>query len=171
MRFPFSELVPPRARTFRFLFAPWTLPTSFIGWVFAKLTCLGPPERVGGPAARGWLFILPPNKYRFIGAVALGHVIVAAPSMLKGEAGRWTLAHELAHTRQHDVLGPLYLPLHGLCQLLSSIVSWIRPIPGYPGTHAYNPLERGFIAVPYDALRADVARLPPDHPVLRAFGV
>jgi hypothetical protein len=91
--------------------------------------------------------------------------------MLEGIAGRWTLAHELAHTRQHDFLGPLYLPLHGLMQLISTILSWIRPIRGYAPTHGYNPLERGFIAVPYDYLVSGELLTEDSHEVLLAFGV
>jgi hypothetical protein len=142
-----------------------------VGRIVAILLCSGPSVRLEGPAARALLFRLPEGKFRFIGAVALGHVIVASPSMLEGRAGLWTLCHELAHTRQHDVLGPLYLPLHGLAQLVSSLISLIRPIPGYPGTHAYNPLERGFIAVPYDVLCEGGTSDEIERDVFAAFGV
>lgn len=59
---------------------------------------------------------------------------------------RLTLAHELAHTRQHDRLGPLYLPLHILAQATSAVLSLGRP-PVVSRVHDRNPLEQTFIAV------------------------
>jgi len=117
-----------------------------------------------------------PDHFRWwFGAVALGHVILAQPGFLQGEAGRWTMAHELSHTRQHDVLGPLYLPLHGLLQALSAVFSMFRSVPGYSIVHAYNPLERAFLCVPFDhlaALRAGRSIVDENaQEVLRAFGV
>jgi hypothetical protein len=45
------------------------------------------------------------------------------------------LNHELAHVKQHDVLGPVYLPLHVLAQLYSQLTT---------GTYQKaNPLEHG----------------------------
>lgn len=62
------------------------------------------------------------------------------------------LAHELSHTRQHTWLGPVYLPVHVVCQIVSVLASLVRPIPTFSRLHAYNPLERIFLSVPFDVL-------------------
>ena len=91
------------------------------------------------------------------------------PEFLRGREA-WVLAHELSHARQHDFLGPVYLPAHALCQLVSALLCAIRPIRGYPPQHAYNPLERAFLCVPFDVL---VSREAPSGPraleLLKAF--
>jgi len=77
-----------------------------------------------------------------------------------------------AHARQHDYLGPAYLLVHFTFQLLSGLVSLLRPIAGYPPQHAYNPLERALLCVPFDALIAP--ELPSGQTarqVLEAFGL
>ena len=71
--------------------------------------------------------------------------------------GRWLLAHELSHARQHDWLGPAYLPAHAMLLALSAVMSLIRPRPSPSDArlspwHAYNPLERVLIDVPIDAV-------------------
>lgn len=81
------------------------------------------------------------------------------------------LAHELSHTRQHDWLGPAYLPLHGVFQVLSCVVALLRPIRGYPPQHAYNPLERAFLAVPFDALVGELPEGDEAEGVLAGFGL
>jgi hypothetical protein len=137
----------------------------------ARLAGCAAPERVGGAVVRAYLYRLPPGRLRGLGAIALGHVIVVEPAFIAGRE-QWVLAHELSHARQHDFLGPLYMPVHGLLQLLSVLAAWLRPVPGYPAQHAYNPLERGLLCVPFDVL---VAPHPPAtdtaHRVLAAFGL
>jgi hypothetical protein len=152
----------------------WTLPTNVMGHAAGLLLTGRRPVAVGGPAAQAWLYVLAEGgrfgAVRWLGGVALGHAILLSDRLLQGEAGRLVLAHELAHTRQHDWLGPLYLPLHILCQLVSSILSLARPQRDSTPFHAYNPLEQTFLAVGHQALRA-----PPDAAttaaILRAFGV
>lgn len=111
---------------------------------------------IGGTATRAYLYRLPPGRLRGLGAIAFGHAIVVEPDFVAEHFGEgrepWVIAHELSHTRQHDFLGPLYLPLHGVCMLFSILVSRLRPVPGYPPQHAYNPLERSLLCVPFDVL-------------------
>lgn len=85
--------------------------------------------------------------------------------------GRWLLAHELAHTRQHDWLGPAYLPLHAVFQILSALIYIVRPVARYSPIHAYNPLERTFICVPVDAIVEQKSEGECAEKVLRAFGL
>jgi hypothetical protein len=84
--------------------------------------------------------------------MAIGNVILAEDDFIAGARGRWVLAHELSHTRQHTWLGPLYLPVHAFFQSVSAIASLVRPVRGFPPQHAYNPLERVLLYVPFDAL-------------------
>jgi hypothetical protein len=107
-----------------------------------------------------------------VGAVAIGHVVVAERSFISGYRGRWVLAHELSHARQHDWLGPAYLPLHMLCQIASVVLTRMRPMPGFTPVHAYNPLERLLLHVPFDVLLESEESLTSGDPrVLNAFGL
>ena len=147
----------------------WLVPTSLIGHSLARFVGAQGPKSVGGRCATAQYYVLPDRFPWWFGAVTLGHVILVQSTCMVGESGKWTMAHELAHTRQHDVLGPLYLPAHALCQLLSALISLVRPVPGYSRFHAYNPLERGFLCVPFDVL-VDLRRGLP-VPVERAEAV
>ena len=99
----------------------WTLPTTLFGHAMGLVVCRQRPRWVESAAAHGWLYRIPPGLgvLDHIGAVTLGHVVLHGATTLVGERGRAVLAHELAHTRQHDVLGPFYLPLHATAQLAS----------------------------------------------------
>lgn len=82
------------------------------------------------------------------------------------------LAHELSHTLQHDWLGPAYLPLHILCQIASSAINRARPVTGFTAIHAYNPLERVLLHVPFDVLLESDESLDSGDPrVLKMFGL
>jgi hypothetical protein len=157
----------------RIVRAAWTLPTNLIGHVAGLAVSGGLPRRVGGPAAIGWLYPIRTGLgLDWVGAVTLGHAILYRPGVLDGGtlAARLTLAHELAHTRQHDLLGPLYLPLHLLAQAASALVTHGRPIV-VSRVHDANPLEQTFICIPASATHAPV---PDDREVddlLAAFGV
>jgi GNAT superfamily N-acetyltransferase len=151
--------------------AAWTMPTTLIGHAAARISGCGTPERIGGPATHAWLYLLPERRFQGFGAIAIGHAIIVERAFLE-QYGPWLLAHELAHTRQHDWLGPAYLPLHALLQLISALIYALRPRAGFSPWHTYNPLERVFICVPVDA----VASPPPPGnaqaaSVLRAFGL
>ena len=87
----------------------WAGPNSLLGLVLALffrrrritrgvLLC----EGASWPRLIGW-------RYR---AIALGHVVLCV-----NEIDEPTLAHELAHVRQHERWGPLFLPLYGLASL------------------------------------------------------
>jgi hypothetical protein len=76
-------------------------------------------------------------------AMSLGHVHVYGTGCHSRSDGcpalnRFGIAvtlEEALHTRQAEVLGPFYLPLHALC-MIGSVLSG-------GGTHNYNLLELG----------------------------
>ena len=151
--------------------ALWTAPTTLLGRGLARLAGCGPAERIGGRVVPAYLYRLPPGRLRGLGAIALGHAIVVEPAFI-AERDAWVLAHELSHARQHDFLGPVYLPAHALCQLVSVIIGLVRPIRGYPLQHGYNPLERALLCVPFDVLAQDeLPRGARATELLRAFGL
>jgi hypothetical protein len=136
----------------------------------AALIGCGPSEAIGGNASPARLYRLPQGRLRGLGAIAIGHAIIVEPSFLAGRA-HWLLAHELSHTRQHDWLGPTYLPIHALLQLVSALLSMVRPRAGFPPQHAYNPLERSLLCVPFDVLATGAFPSDPRaHELLQAFG-
>jgi hypothetical protein len=141
----------PRSRALaaRTLRALWTLPTNLVGHLAGLVVSGGRPRRVGGPAARAWVYAIRPGLgLDWVGAVTLGHAILARPGLLDGPSlhARLTLAHELAHTRQHDWLGPLYLPLHVLAQSASAVLS-LGGRAIVSRVHDRNPLEQTFICI------------------------
>jgi hypothetical protein len=141
---PRSRALPARA-----LRALWTLPTNLLGHLAGLAVSGGRPRRVGGPAGRAWVYPIRPGLgLDWVGAVTLGHAILARPGLLDGPAlhARLTLAHELAHTRQHDWLGPLYLPLHIVAQATSAALS-LGGRPSVSRVHDRNPLEQTFICI------------------------
>jgi hypothetical protein len=165
----------PRSRAWpaRLLRAAWTLPTSVLGHVAGLAVSGGLPRRVGGSAARGWLYLIRPGLgLDWVGGVTLGHAILARPGMMDGPQlrARLTLAHELAHTRQHDWLGPLYLPLHIIAQLTSAILS-LRGRPRLSRVHDHNPLEQTFICIAAGATRPPLPGGIDAEELLAVFGV
>jgi hypothetical protein len=149
----------------------WTAPTTLIGHAAARLLGCGRPQPLGGEATRAWLYWLPAGRFKHLRGIAIGHVIILEPALLAAR-GPWVLAHELAHTRQHDWLGPTYLPVHAVLLFLSMVVFFFRPVAELSRWHAYNPLERVLICVPIDVVADQPA--PDDafaERVLRAFGL
>jgi hypothetical protein len=139
----------------RILRAVWTLPTNVLGHAIGLVVSGELPRRVGGRAARGWVYPIREGlPLHFIGAITLGHAIVHRRGMFDGLEGRLVLAHELAHTRQHDWLGPFYLPLHVTAQTISFAVSLFSGPPVFSRVHDHNPLEQTFIAISAGATRA-----------------
>jgi hypothetical protein len=139
----------------RVLRALWTLPTNVVGHLAGFVVSGGPRRRVGGPAAAAWVYPIRRGLgLDWVGAVTLGHAILARPGVLDGAGAhaRLTLAHELAHARQHDWLGALYLPLHILAQLTSAALS-LRGAPVVSRVHDDNPLEQTFICLSAGATR------------------
>jgi len=126
----------------------WTAPTNLIGHLAGVLASGGQrPRRVSGPAAAAWLYPIRPRLgLDWVAAVTLGHVVLYRRGLFDGMTGRLILAHELAHTRQHDWLGPLYLPLHILAQSVSALLS-IGERPRHSRVHDNNPLEQTFICL------------------------
>ena len=140
----------------------WTLPTNVVGHLAGWLVSGGRrPRRVEGPAAVAWLYPIRRGLgLDWVGAVTLGHAVLHRRGVLDGPslAARLTLAHELAHTRQHDRLGPLYLPLHILAQAASAALSFAvtgggRRPARVSRVHDHNPLEQTFICLSAGATR------------------
>jgi hypothetical protein len=162
------------------LHALWMLPTNIVGHAAGFLASGGRlPRRVRGPAAGAWLYRIRPGLgLDWVAAVTLGHAVLYRTGMFEGRAGRMTLAHELAHTRQHRALGPLYLPLHIAAQTTSALLSLGRREHS-SRVHDHNPLEQTFICLGASACRplANGARmgergaLVDGDEMLRAFGV
>jgi RHS repeat-associated protein len=69
--------------------------------------------------------------------LTLGHVVALRDTR---SSATLTYAHELAHVQQHNILGPAYLPTHGLAQAYSFLASG-----SYDGS---NPLETGPSSTP-----------------------
>jgi Domain of unknown function (DUF4157) len=149
----------------------WTAPTNLVGHATARMLGCGRAQPIGGEAARASLYCLPSGRLPAWRAVAIGHVIIVEPGLL-ARHGQWLLAHELSHARQHDWLGPVYLPAHAMLLALSAVLSLFRPLARFSRWHAYNPLERVLICVPIDALAVP----PPPQgaladEILHAFGL
>jgi hypothetical protein len=174
VRWPRPRSRAPLARLVRAL---WTLPTNVLGHLAGLVVSGGGPRRVGGPAGAAWLYSIRRGLgLDWVGAVTLGHAILSRPGMLDGDApqARLTLAHELAHARQHDWLGPLYLPLHILAQLVSAALSLGRA-PVVSRVHDDNPLEQTFICLSAGATRppypTEIAERDERERFLATFGV
>src|SRR5215469_4444761 len=131
--------------------AAWTTPTNLIGHAAATLLGCGRPQRVGGEATRAWLYCLPTGRFRRLTGIAIGHVIILEPALLATQ-GRWLLAHELSHTRQHDWLGPTYLPVHAMLLLLSTVIFFFRPFKNPSRSLGFPPVERPLIRMSIDAV-------------------
>jgi hypothetical protein len=175
VRWPRPRSRHPLVRAARWL---WTLPTNVVGHLAGLAVSGRRPRRAGGPAARGWLYPIRRGiGFDWVGAVTLGHAILYSRGMLDGRSlpARLTLAHELAHTRQHDWLGPLYLPLHALAQLASAALSGTlaiarRRAPVVSRVHDFNPLEQTFICIAAGATHAPLPDGVDVERLLAAFG-
>ncbi len=79
-------------------------------------------------------------------AMSLGHVNLFGPGWHTRDNGLGisVALEERLHTRQAEILGPFYLPLHAVSMTASVLVSTVIP-PSKPGrmTHEYNLLEMG----------------------------
>jgi len=138
-----------RAAWVRALRGIWTFPTNLLGHLIGLAVAGRRPRRAGGPAAVGWLYPIRPGiGLDWVVAVTIGQAILYSRGVLDGPSlpARLTLAHELAHTRQHDRLGPLYLPLHILAQATSALLSLGRPVV-FSRVHDRNPLEQRWISI------------------------
>jgi hypothetical protein len=172
----FEVCVPPAqskslgARAVRFV---WTLPTNLLGHALGLAFTGALPERIGGAAATAALYRLRDSRItRALGAIAIGDVVLAESAFIAGSRGRWVISHELSHTRQHTWLGPFYLPLHFGLQIISAFVFAVRPVQNFTPQHAYNPLERCALYVPFDVLvdSASVSQERRDR-IWNAFGL
>lgn len=140
------------ARLLRALRLLWTLPTNLVGFTAGVLVSGTTGTRIGSPAAQARLFIVRLRIFAWVKGITLGHAILLAPDFAEGTFGRLVLAHELAHTRQHDVLGPFYLPLHAIAQALSAAMWIVKPVHGSDPVHAHNPLEEKWLFMGHSAI-------------------
>ena len=122
----------------------WTAPANLVGHATARMLGCGKPQPIGGGATRASLYCLPAGRLTAWRAVANGHVIIVEPALLATH-GRWLLADELSHARQHDWLGPAYLPAHAVLLILSAVMSLVRPVAGFSPWHAYNQIGRAHV--------------------------
>lgn len=145
----------PRRRDLlsRSLRALWTLPTNVLGHTLGRALATERSTTYASEFAHGTLYVVERPVFGAVGAITLGNAILASPEFTQGLRGRVVLAHELAHTRQHDVLGPLYLPAHGILQALSAALWLVRPIEGSDPVHAHNPLEERWLFLGHTAIR------------------
>jgi hypothetical protein len=150
----------------------WTLPTNLLGHLIGLVVSGRRPRRAGGPAAVGWLYPIRPGiGLDWVVAVTIGQSILYSRGVLDGPSlpARLTLAHELAHTRQHDRLGPLYLPLHILFQASSALLSLGRPVV-FSRVHDRNPLEQRWICISASETHRRGPRDPDLEALLADFG-
>jgi hypothetical protein len=157
-------------RALRFV---WTLPTNLLGRGLCLLVSGERGRAVGGPMARGRIYKVRKGiGLDWMGGVTLGHHILYREGLFDGERGRLVLAHELAHTRQHELLGPLYLPLHIVCQTISAAISLFTGRPRHSRVHDHNPLEQTFICIAAGATDAwPIESGIPVEEMKRAFSV
>lgn len=129
-------------RTLRILATLWALPNSAIGLAYGSVGLLY-GARSEWDADGGVLRFVDMPPWLMPTAMSLGHVqVYASGRCLRPDGcpaanrhGVAVIVEENLHTRQAEVLGPLYLPLHGLCMLAS--------IATGGGTHNHNLLEIG----------------------------
>jgi hypothetical protein len=130
----------------------WTLPTNALGHAAGVVVSAGLGQSLQSELASGRLYVIRLPGLSRIGGVTLGNAILLSPSFCEGLRGHLVIAHELAHTRQHDLLGPLYLPLHILAQATSAAIYVVRPDPTSDPVHAYNPLEERWLFLGHRAI-------------------
>jgi len=172
LRLPKPRSKNPLLSAFR---SVWTAPTTLLGHALGRLVTRNQPRRIEAPAASAWLYLSGRSSKLKLSALTIGHVIIAREDRLAGFEGKLILAHELAHTRQHDWLGPWYLPAHVVCELVSSLVATFKRAPVFSKVHAYNPLEQTFICIGAGACRplaaGDIKAPFALSELLTAFGI
>ena len=86
----------------------WVLPNTVLGLALGALSFQRPRLDDGvavfDRAVRGFLWLFSKSKWK---AITYGHVILSARPL----EGRLR-AHERAHVRQYEILGPLFLPVY-----------------------------------------------------------
>jgi hypothetical protein len=120
----------------------WASPNSLLGLGLGSAGMLFGAQPLWD-AATGILCFVNMPAWLMPTAMSLGHVHVYGPGCHSRSDGRPALnrfgvamtLEESLHTRQSEVLGPFYLPLHALCMIGSML--------GGGGTHNHNPLEFG----------------------------
>lgn len=129
-------------RALRIIRMFWASPNSLVGLIYGGVG-LFYGARVEWHAPGGVLRFVDLPAWLMPTAMSLGHVHVygegrcrhADGSPVANRFGVAVVTEENLHTLQAEVLGPLYLPLHGLC-MFGSIATG-------GGTHNHNLLEIG----------------------------
>lgn len=129
-------------QTVRMIATLWALPNSLVGLVYGGIGIVCGARHEWDATQRILRFVDMP-RWLMPTAMSLGHVQVYACGRCRLPDGRQAanrfgvpvVIEETLHTRQAEVLGPLYLPLHGLCMLASMVAGG--------GTHDRNLLEIG----------------------------
>lgn len=132
----------PAGRIMRIVRSLWAAPNSLVGLIYGGVGLLH-GARNEWDAQRGILRFVDMPRWLMPTAISLGHVQLygdgrcrlADGSPAANRYGVAVLIEENLHTHQAEVLGPLYLPLHGLCMLCSLATGG--------GTHNHNLLEIG----------------------------
>jgi hypothetical protein len=123
----------------------WAAPTTIVGLVLAllavprgRIAVVGGPVEAHGPGI-GWLLRRLPLGSGHVGAVTLGHVVIACDAATL----ECTRAHERVHVRQYERWGPFFLPAY----VVASAWAHLR------GRHPYfdNRFEREAQACDADA--------------------
>ena len=120
----------------------WALPNTLIGLAYGGVGTLFGATPVWGSQAGILRFTSMPG-WMMPSAMSFGHVQVFGPGSYRNPDGTFALnrfgvpvvTEETLHTRQAEILGPFYLPLHAI-GMGSSILTG-------GGTHNNNLLEQG----------------------------
>lgn len=108
----------------------WALPNTLIGLAYGGIgTLFGAPPVWN--SQDGILEFKNMPEWMMPSAMSLGHVHLFGPNHYIPSVRK----EELLHTRQAEILGPFYLPLHALSMGISVLTGG--------GTHGNNPLEKG----------------------------
>jgi hypothetical protein len=91
----------------------WQLPQLIVGALVALAVGSRPSE------TRSGVLIM---RTRWLLGVSFGQLVI-----VWDRAGETTIRHELGHSRQSAILGPLYLPIVGLPSLVMNLASRVSP--------------------------------------------
>ncbi len=120
----------------------WALPNTIIGLAYGGVGMMFGAEPIWD-AQSGILHFINMPPWMMQSAMSLGHVHVynsdsyknVSGTPIKNRNGVPVILEETLHTRQAEILGPFYLPLHTISMGSSLILGG--------GTHDYNLLEMG----------------------------
>ncbi|WP_415837712.1 RHS repeat-associated core domain-containing protein, partial [Shewanella denitrificans] len=120
----------------------WSLPNTLIGLGYGGIGMMFGATPVWD-GSEGILHFTNMPEWMMPSAMSFGHVHVYGQNSYKNPNGSYVVnrfdspivTEETLHTRQSEILGPLYLPLHGMAMGVSQLTGG--------GTHNKNLLEMG----------------------------